>query len=439
MATLKFILQTKKDNSPIYARLSIRRGKIIYRKTGITINFKDWSIDKGFPKQTIPQNKNITTKLKQLEVKIHNQLNRTDISEIDGDWLQFQIDLFFGRTNEHKQSEYVIDNINYIIENAHILENSKGGIGLSNDRVRQYKNLKSLLQDFQKKNKKKYKIKELTKILFDEFKSWLSITRKYSDTYYTKKISDLKVVCNNARSRGVEVSFDFHGIKTPQAKTYSDDEEVVTLTEDEIEKIEKIILIDDELINARKWLIIGCYVGQRGNDLTQKINYESFKLYGSNLAIEITQQKGNKPVIIPVHPKVKAIYDESLPLPIGKQKLNEQLKEVCRLAEINTPTMGKVQEKNTTIKGENRRVKKVRPKWQYIGTHTLRRTFATLHYGKIPTPYIMSVTGHAKESTLLQYINQSESKHLDIFNQFYKEQSEEKKSNLRVLKKAINE
>lgn len=44
------------------------------------------------------------------------------------------------------------------------------------------------------------------------------------------------------------------------------------------------------------------------------------------------------------------------------------------------------------------------PKHAVISSHDLRRSFATNFFGKIPTPVLMQMTGHAKESTFMTYI-----------------------------------
>ncbi len=120
-----------------------------------------------------------------------------------------------------------------------------------------------------------------------------------------------------------------------------------------------------------------------------------------------------------------------MPYTISVQKLNKYFKELVKIAGIDTPTMGRIRE-------NKRGIKKIRPKWQYIGTHTGRRTFATLHYSKLPTPIIMRVTGHTKESTFLTYINQSNDDFIDTFIDYYKtkELLLQKKTHLTVLKQA---
>lgn len=424
MATLKFVLQSKSDNAPIYLRLSVKRGKIIYRKTGLFISPKNWSSTTGLPKQNNAANKNLTSQLRKLNTYVLDNLNNANI--INGDWLLHQIDVFFNRKNEDNKSQFVVDAIDLIINTAHTRDNGKGGIGLSECRVNAYKRLKDLFSEFQ--GRKNFLVKELNQSQFDKFRVWLLDEKKYSHSYGLKKLADLKTVCKVARKNGIETSDQLTDIKTKQVSTYDDDMDVITLTLSELEKIEKATLLNESLINARKWLILACYTGQRGKALTTRIKERNFEKYGNDYIIKIKQKKGNKPVLIPVLPKVKEIYENGLPYEISLQKLNKYFKKIGEIAEINEPTLGRIQGK------EKRGIKEVRPKFKYISTHIGRRSFASNHYGKIPTPIIMRVTGHAKESTFLQYINQSDNSHIDTFLDYYKaKEKQEKQTNLKVL------
>lgn len=439
MATIKFILQSKKENAPIYLRLTLGRNKDIFRKTGLFINPKDWSTKTRLPKQNNPTNKSIALRLRKLETFVIDKLNgANDNAEvITGDWLFHQIELFFNRISGNNKSELVTDAIQKIIDEAHVRDNGKGGIGLTQCRINGYKRLKTLFIDFQKKHQ--YKVKELDKNKFNDFKKWLLDKNDYSPSYALKKLSDLKTVCKDARSNGIETSTDLNDIKTKQVSAYDDDMDVIILTPDEIEKIEQTKLTNDALINDRKWLILACYTGQRGQALTTRIKKENFETYGSDLIIKIRQKKGNKSVIIPVLPKVREIYENGMPYTISMQKLNKHFKEIGKLAGLNEPVMGRIIEAET--KGKKRGVKKLRPKYQYISTHIGRRTFASNHYGKIPTPIIMKVTGHSKESTFLGYINQTDDSHIETFLDYYKtkELKERKEPQLKVLKNASNQ
>jgi len=440
MATIKFLLQSKSDNATIYLRLSINKDTSFKRKTGLFVNAKDWITKKGLPKQNTATNKNLTTDLEDLRNYISKQVNSANSNAelITSDWLFNAMEVFFKRASSKGQSELVICAIQDIINTANTRDNGKGGVGLSKCRINSYKRLLVLFTEFQKD--KNYKVTQLDKMVFDSFKKWLLGEKEYSATYSLKKLSDLKTVCKDARSNGVEASTELNDIKTKQVATYEDDMEVVILTSLEIEKIENATLTRDALVNARKWLILAVFTGQRGQSLTTRIKKENFERYGTDLVIKIRQKKGNKSVIIPVLPKVKEIYENGMPYTISLTKLNKHFKEIGKIAGLNEPTMGRIIE--VDIKGKKRGVKKLRPKYQYISTHIGRRSFASNHYGKIPTPIIMRVTGHSKESTFLGYINQTDDSHVDTFLDYYKaeELKEQQKEHpkLRIVKKASN-
>ena len=94
MATIKYLLQSKKDNSNIYVRYSINRTLVWKRKTGFVINAKDWSYDKAQPIQKNEELKAIKFKLDKLSIFINNAYNHTISKGIEFtiDWLQHQID-----------------------------------------------------------------------------------------------------------------------------------------------------------------------------------------------------------------------------------------------------------------------------------------------------------------------------------------------------------
>lgn len=434
MASIKFEVLSNSQTAPIYLRLSVKRNVTPRAKTGLYIDSKEWSRETKLPKQTKSVNKNLTTDLLKLKVFILEKLNKSIIenNNINKLWLEHKIDVFFKRVDESKNEVLVVKWIKHIIENSHTMPNQKKQKGLSKNRIKSYKSLLVRFQKYQEYNRgKNFNIIDIDKKFFSNFEKWLLTDEKYSASTSTKFLTDLQKVVRVA-SNEIEISKDFNSVKFQKVETYDDDMDVITLTENEIERIHNVDLQKEALINARKWLILSIYTGQRGTTLVERINQKNFHSSGNEYKIELKQIKGNKKIYIPVLPPVKKIFEEGLPYKISTQKLNQYIKTICKLAEINEMVMGNKRNKET-----NRNEKKLRPKYKYISTHTGRRTFATIHYNKIPTPIIMRVTGHKKESTFLQYINQNNDDHLDTFINYYK--TKELKQRKEPILKVVND
>ncbi|WP_456441882.1 phage integrase SAM-like domain-containing protein [Psychroserpens sp.] len=435
MATVNFLYRSIKPKASLILRLLFRHQDNDYvfsTKTKYEVEKEYWKKHDKNTKDAEIKNRQleVNTKLQEIENFVLKAFKDYEINDISKDWLIEQVHNYYNPPTENKSSEYVTDVIQQIIDEAHIRDNGKGGIGLGKCRINAYKRLKFLVNEFQAK--KKLKIKDLDRNKFDEIKNWLLKDCNYSPTYATKKLSDINGICKYARSKGIVVSAELDSIKTKQVSAYDDDMDVISLTEEEIEKIENADLKSEALINARKWLILACFTGQRGKSLTTRIKKDNFHTYDKGLIIKTIQKKGNKPIIIPVLPKVRKIYEEGLPYEVSIQKLNKHFKEIGEIAKLDDMVMGRIQEKG------RRGVKKLRPKHKYISTHIGRRTFASIHYGKIPTPIIMRVTGHSKEATFLGYINQTDDSHIDQFFDYYetKELKKQKTPQLTIVKEA---
>lgn len=428
MATIRYRLHSKQENAPIYLKLSISRTQRYERKTGLVINPSDWSTSTSLPKQNNPNNKNITSKLRGLEHYLQKQLNEASSEgvEVDANWLQFKIDLHFKRTNEHKQSEHLLDAIQNIIDTANVRTNGTGGLGLSKSRINSYKQLKKKIIEFD--GNKKTKVKQVDKNYAQRFLSHLVNDCNYAKSYSQKKIDDLKTVCYDAEMNGIETSKQLKRIESGKVKN----EYVIYLTPEELEKIEKAEILNSALDNARKWLLLGCNIGQRGNDLLSITN-ENFVTRGELELIELTQQKTKKPVAIPILTKTKQILETGLPYKISIQKFNEYVKKVCMIAEIDYLVEGS--KKNKEL---NRKVTGKFPKYELIGSHVCRRSFATNNYGKLPTPLIMQITRHSTEKMLLTYIGKNGYDYAQQIADFYKMQEMKlaKKPQLKIVDKA---
>ena len=183
----------------------------------------------------------------------------------------------------------------------------------------------------------------------------------------------------------------------------------IYLNFDELKKIEKADLQQEYLINARDWLLISCYLGQRVSDL-MKFTSEHLRTENDKQLIEFTQQKTGKLMTVPLHPKVVEVLkkrNNQFPRPLSDQKYNDYLKVICKEAQLNEKVKGSKKLETSKDSKIYRKQIGFYEKWELVSSHIGRRSFATNFYGKIPTSYLIYVTGHSTEKQFLTYINKS--------------------------------
>ncbi len=422
MAKVKYSIQSDSKSAQIYLRLSVKREVAPKKKTGLFINSKDWSKATGLPKQNSPDNKNLHTELKDLDnhiVKKCNEATKNGL-EINGKWLKNEIDLFFERISPVEKSELLIDYIQYIIDTADTRKNARGKLGLSDNRIKAYKYLKGVVEKFQQFKNVKYKVKEVTPGFAKIFLQFLIKNEKYSQSTAAKLITDLKTTCNDADLEGLEISTSLNKIKnTSQNSNF-----IIFLSPEELKMIKNVDLESDYLLNARKWLLFGCSIGQRVGDLLD-ISLNNFVNKGGLEIIELTQQKTGKTISIPVLDETKEVLRDGFPRRISAQRLNEYIKIVCEKSGISEPTEGVILKK---IDGKKyRKVVGTYPKHKLITSHVCRRSYATNNYGILPTPLIMQITAHSTEKMFLKYIGKNSLDYAQQITDFFTSLKQKKK------------
>jgi integrase len=180
------------------------------------------------------------------------------------------------------------------------------------------------------------------------------------------------------------------------------------LSFDELELIENTTFEREALNNAKDWIILGCYIGQRVSDLL-KLTKKNFTTIAGMEMISLKQQKTGKSVMIPIHSVVKTILDKNngFPYKISDQRFNEYVKDVCKLAGIIEPVKGGKMVTDKVSK-KTRKQFAVFPKWELVSSHICRRSFASNYYGDIPTSILKDITAHSTEAQFLQYIGKSQ-------------------------------
>lgn len=263
------------------------------------------------------------------------------------------------------------------------------------------------LAAYQRQTRKPLEYESLNMSFYDGFTSYLLNVAKLTDNSLSKQISILKRFLADAVVRGHTERQDFKRWSWVRREP-----DTITLTHQELLAIERLELPTKHYLdNARGLFLLSCYTALRFSDVAelQPINDKGDRL-------RVTTQKTSDTLTIPVSPKARVILDRMWKgelHPITNQKMNLYLKELAKLAGIDTEI-----ETNTYRAGD--RLAKRTPKHDLISSHTGRRTFVTLALEDgIPWEVIMKVTGHKDMKSFRRYINVSEERHLDVFNRMW--------------------
>jgi integrase len=398
MASINLILQSKKNPAVIYIRLRDGRTLDIKAKTNYHIDPANWDDVEQRPIKKLLKDiefANLDTDLATLKNALLKEYNNSKGAKIvDTKWLK---DFVNPPQLGVKHPDKLVDYINTFIDFKKS-DVKKATIVKCNV-------IKHLLERYEKHTKSTLFIRDIdAKFKIDFEKYCISIG--YAPNTTARNIRFIKTFCKHAKTNGVETHHQLDSIKAKYHKVES-----IYLTTKEIESIENIETKDltGGLENARDWLFISCYCGQRVSDFLRfdksMIRYEKNNAGEVKPLIEFTQVKTDKIMTIPLHPKIMEIlkkYDGNFPRKISDQKYNEHIKKVCQAAKIKEPTHG--------VKFDHdlkKKVEKDYEKWELVSSHIGRRSFATNNYGIIPTSFLMYVTGHTTETMFLTYIGKS--------------------------------
>jgi integrase len=402
MAAVNFLFRSTKDKGFLNLRLLYRFNSTDYvfgAKTKFEVSKYYWTKQHKKRSKDIDitnQQTETNTELNKIENHVLNAFNSVDPDEVNKDWLQNQIDYYY---NPPTQADGIptnlIDYIDFYITHRsnEVKESSK----------KRFRVIKHKLELLQAERKQIILIKDINESFKKEFENYL-IRQFYSKNTRHKELAIIKTFCKHARFLGLETHPQLDSLKLDSEKV-----DKVYLTIEDLEKIENIDKLTDSLNNTKDWLIISCYTGQRVSDF-MRFTDEQIRIEDGKHLIEFTQKKTDKIMTVPLHPKVLEILKKrngKFPYRVSDQKYNDYVKEVCKLAELNQPTKGS---KLLEIKPDSKIFRKqvgVYPKWELVTSHIGRRSFATNFYGKIPTTYLIYITGHSTETMFLNYIGKS--------------------------------
>ena len=158
----------------------------------------------------------------------------------------------------------VKDYTKHFIEHAPFRIAKDGHTGLRDNTLRNYHNFLTIWEKFERHSGGTVELLHLDQSRIVAFKQWLLNDCAYSVNNASRLMSTLKTIALDAQKSGYPTHPYLNFIKSFLVK--QQDKIIHTLSFREIEKIEKT-KVPAYLERTKKWLLIGCWVGQRVSDL----------------------------------------------------------------------------------------------------------------------------------------------------------------------------
>lgn len=285
--------------------------------------------------------------------------------------------------------------------------------------MKEYATVFKALDDYQTKQCIDLTLADFNKDFYIRFEDFLSRKKNpldgerglLNDTIY-KYISTLKVFLSWCRDNGHTVHPDTFKPHQSSYKRKSHNE-IVVLTEKEVEKLMAFDLTDKPSYErVRDLFCFGCYTGQRFSDIMRftKADFQDNKWI-------FLSSKTKKRVTVPFNGyianalKILEKYDFELPT-ISNQKFNDYIKEVGKLAEIDSPV------RIVRFNGKNEIIIE-KPKYEFMSSHMGRRTMVTILLSKgVPINLVQKITQHSDIRTLMKYESASTDSLIEALNKY---------------------
>lgn len=446
MASLNYYLkrakeatgELKKEPVSVYLKFTVDRAHRFDLPTGEQIIPKFWNADKQQAKAAMPRHIELNQALSRIRDEViqlyrdHKGVDFKTFQEMTRNLVRH------GTAGAPVEKKTLLFIVNLFIEHCTKERDSKT--------VRKYESLRAKLEQFNPA----VTLDQLDQNFYDAFRAFLFAQPNpnykgfslhyvpgvdywemrpddkgqpvglFDDTVY-KYIVNLKAVCAWAAARGFEIPAQ---VKTWQVirRAY----EPITLTLAELEQIENTEFTHDlirerlnpkrdtetvlnitrkSLETARDYLVIEARTGQRISDIKR------FDPSGvANFKWTLIQRKGDRTSTrkVTVHfkgycaPALWVFQKHNYQLPkISEQKLNDNIKRVAMMAGIT-------QETGIYRWAQNKRIRISGPKYEFLSSHTGRKTFITLALQTMPEKMVRELAGIENYETLKHYEGRSE-------------------------------
>lgn len=398
----QFLLDKEKNSSSAKLRFRIKwEGNIVAFNLGYRIEIDKWSRETQRCKaNTTHGTKKISAsvinrKIQQYESACEKVFQKFEVEETVPDQNQFR-EFFNAEVGKIPKVEVKSEKTFFEVFDLFVEEESNNSQWRGRT-IQKMNTLKNKLLEFNHN----LKFEDLNEEGFIKFQNFLD-SKKYKNSTVLKEFKSLKWFLKWAKKKNFETNSHFE-IFQPKIKNIP--KKIIFLSQLELKKFREYLIPENKkhLEKIRDVFLFQCFTGLhysdvfnlRKSDIKEKhIELNSIKT-SDNLFIELN---GYSREILKKYEDEEFTNNKALPV-ISNQKMNDYLKELAELAEINETVT------QTYYRGKLR-IDEVLPKYALLGTHAGRRTFIcnALSLG-IPPQVVMKWTGHSDYSAMKPYID----------------------------------
>lgn len=399
----KYSLKNKNSEEETSVLLTFHyNGKRFRYFPGIKLLKKHWNEKNqnlySTGKQATQWNKKLKEIKNELETEYYKQIEGGSIPEPG--YFKKHLDKKFKAKNEYEGSDFYSLYDEFMLAKEKYVEPST---------FKKYKALLNHLKDIEKHFKISFNPGSFTKEFYYEFVDYfIDVHGHRNSTVKEKHLSTIKTFLNWSVEKGHIKKNEFRNIKFPYKINPAD---TISLNAEELDRVHNFDLTNNKrLEQVRDIFCLECYTGLRYSDAA-KVKKENYTGRFLKIHTDKTIQNLSIPLRLEAVEILDKYYDLDLPLPIiSNQKMNDYLKEIGELCEINTPISIL---KLSGIKKEEI----IKKKFELITTHTGRRTFVTQSYERKMLPLkIMKITGHKSYDTFMKYYRLED---IDVSQDFF--------------------
>ena len=398
--------------------------------TGFKIKVADWDFKKGFVKTYPGKSTNvlISRRLKETELTIYEYLDqyrygkpRLTFIELE-EKLNQLIDNPRTSFNKNKKSGVGrgADTVLYFWD--YFIKDSESGVRLSPTKkklkpstINSFKTTRKKIAAFFNSKGWDLKLWEITQEHIDMLSDHLILDLEWSMNTHAKFMMDMLQMFKYAVKLKklppailTELKFD----------TSREETDAIYITMDQIKEmyaIKKFDLPEQEVV--RDMFVIGCFTGMRFSDYSV-LDPSAIR----NNRLSFIQVKTGAKVTIPIHPIVNEIlqkYNYVLP-PVPR---NNEFNAIIKTVGEKMPSLHVPFTKQITYKRELVEIEKM--KYEFLMTHTARRSFCSNEYIRGTDPMIiMSISGHKSYKSFMRYIKVSGDQFADKMEKIWQEREE---------------